>query len=274
METRWSWWARPADPQDPHASGPAAVLVNGDEQAGSRGVRPFLTMAPSPAADAEENGNVIEAPTRLTALERSRDGRGHLATVQQLSASAARPVRDGDGKRTGNDEPRDHARGETARQRLDRRYHELLQEVRVAQTAVQILLAFLLTLSFTPKFATLTDLQQNLYVVTLVLGTATTALLTAPAAFHRVVFRRQMKRQLVRAAHRYTVCGFALLLLAKGCALLLILDVVVGNTVAVRITAAVMMWFVLCWVAVPYWFRLKHREQHPVASVQPSGAPR
>jgi hypothetical protein len=44
------------------------------------------------------------------------------------------------------------ARGETPLQRLDRAYAELLQEIRVAQTGVQILLAFLLTIAFTPRF--------------------------------------------------------------------------------------------------------------------------
>jgi hypothetical protein len=40
------------------------------------------------------------------------------------------------------------ARGETPMQRADRAYAEILQEVRVAQTGVQILFAFLLALAF------------------------------------------------------------------------------------------------------------------------------
>jgi hypothetical protein len=38
-------------------------------------------------------------------------------------------------------------------QRADRDFHELLQELRVTQTGVQVLFAFLLRLSFTPRFA-------------------------------------------------------------------------------------------------------------------------
>src|SRR5262249_5363915 len=64
------------------------------------------------------------------------------------------------------------ARGETPLQRADRAYGEILQEVRVAQTGVQILFAFLLTLAFTSRFASITQFQRNAYVVTLMLCAA------------------------------------------------------------------------------------------------------
>jgi hypothetical protein len=46
-------------------------------------------------------------------------------------------------------------RSETPLKRADRNFAELLQELRVAQTGVQILFAFLLGLAFTNRFATL-----------------------------------------------------------------------------------------------------------------------
>jgi Family of unknown function (DUF6328) len=339
MDNRWSWWTRPAHLQDPAAPSNDAVPATEDEHTGSRGIRPYLAMAPSLADDVDEADETREVDnshehdketaakpnTNVSTIDRQRN-EWAWANIQHLDLPAAHIPFNGinglngaDGAHEGNgtngangangangfhevhegngahglkgvkgikgvkgvkgvkglggliekDTADKHA-GETPRQRLDRRYHELLQEVRVAQTAVQILLGFLLTLSFTPRFAILDPVQRNLYIVTLVIGTAATALLTAPAAFHRVVFRDEMKRQLVRAAHRYTVAGFVLLLLAMGCALLLILDVVVGSTSALRITSAVMMWFVLCWIAVPYWFRLRHREQ-PASSSHAAG---
>src|SRR5919109_4246444 len=79
------------------------------------------------------------------------------------------------------------ARGETPMQRADRAYGEILQEVRVAQTGVQILFAFLLALAFQARFAAITDFQRGVYVVTLMLCAAATALLIAPAAIHRVI---------------------------------------------------------------------------------------
>ena len=44
-------------------------------------------------------------------------------------------------------------RGERPLERADRNMIEMLQELRVAQTGVQILFAFLLSLSFTERFA-------------------------------------------------------------------------------------------------------------------------
>ncbi|WP_043723048.1 DUF6328 family protein, partial [Kutzneria sp. 744] len=73
------------------------------------------------------------------------------------------------------------ARGETPTQRLDRNYAELLQEIRVAQTGVQLLLAFLLSLAFTPRFGALGEFDRGAFVASLVLGAAATALLIAPA---------------------------------------------------------------------------------------------
>ena len=80
-----------------------------------------------------------------------------------------------------HDEWNADARGETPLQRADRAYGEILQEVRVAQTGVQILFAFLLTLAFTSRFATITAFQKHIYVLTLMLTAGATALLIAPA---------------------------------------------------------------------------------------------
>jgi len=150
------------------------------------------------------------------------------------------------------------ARRETPTQRLDRNYAEILQEVRVAQTGVQLLLAFLLTVAFTPRFLTLTGFERGAYIGALVLGAAANALLIAPAAFHRLVFQRRLKRQLVRASNRFALFGLALLMLSISCALLLILSVTVGSALAVWITAGALGWFGLWWYAVPLWSRAKH----------------
>ena len=79
-------------------------------------------------------------------------------------------------------------RGERPLERADRNMIEMLQELRVAQTGVQILFAFLLSLSFTERFADIDDFQQWTYVVTLLLTALTTGLLVAPAAIHRMLF--------------------------------------------------------------------------------------
>ncbi|HEY7265162.1 MAG TPA: DUF6328 family protein, partial [Trebonia sp.] len=62
---------------------------------------------------------------------------------------------------------RDHDEWNTAErdekplQRADRAYGEILQELRVAQTGVQILFAFLLALAFQARFGGITSFQRG-----------------------------------------------------------------------------------------------------------------
>lgn len=140
--------------------------------------------------------------------------------------------------------------GEGPLERADRNMVEMLQELRVAQTGVQILFAFLLSLSFTDRFARIDEVQRWIYVVTLLLTTLTTGLLVAPAAVHRILFGRHVKRAVVRIGQRLFVAGLVALALTLTGALLLVLDVTIGRALAVPITAVVGvvlggLWFVL-----------------------------
>src|SRR3954454_6386501 len=93
-----------------------------------------------------------------------------------------------------NDAPRT-VRRETALERDDRNFAELRQELRVTQTGVQMLFAFLLTLAFTDRFGSLDEVQRGTYVATLLLAVVAAALFTAPEALHRGLFRRGAKRR-------------------------------------------------------------------------------
>ena len=81
-------------------------------------------------------------------------------------------------------------RDETEAERLDRNWIELLQELRVTQTGVQILLAFLLTLPFQPRFVELDPSMVTVYLVAVSLGTLATFMIVAPVTAHRMLFRR------------------------------------------------------------------------------------
>jgi hypothetical protein len=149
------------------------------------------------------------------------------------------------------------ARGETASQRLDRNLSELLQEVRVAQVGVQLLLTFLFAAAFTPRFVDFSAVQQGMYTVALVLSAASTGLLMAPVSFHRMVFRRRLKRELVLMSNRMVFFGLMLLILALAAAVLLVTDVTMGLTSAVWVTAGVVSWFGLWWYVLPLRCRLR-----------------
>src|SRR5215213_5122205 len=100
-------------------------------------------------------------------------------------------------------------RNETALERTDRHLAELMQEVRVAQTGVQVLFGFLLTVPLTARFSTVGTSGRITYVATLVFAGAAALLLIAPTSHHRVLFRCGDKPHLVRMANRYAIAGLA-----------------------------------------------------------------
>jgi small-conductance mechanosensitive channel len=148
-------------------------------------------------------------------------------------------------------------REESPEERADRRWTELLQEVRVAQTGVQILFGFLLTVVFQPRFADLPQADRVIYLTTVFLGAAATGSLIAPVALHRMLTGRRVKPQTVEWAARLTVTGLVLLLCTMAAALLLILRVVLDNTLALWLVTPLVLWFVLCWFVLPLWARMR-----------------
>ncbi|MFC8197791.1 DUF6328 family protein [Streptomyces sp. NPDC060006] len=148
-----------------------------------------------------------------------------------------------------------HEQSETPAERVNRRWNELLQETRVAQTGVQILFGFLLSVAFTPGFQDLGTIDRTIYVVTVVLGAAATGSLIAPVSIHRFLSGQRMKEELVETAHRLMMFGMVLLALTIGSTLLLILRVVLPGILAEILVAGVMLYFGVCWYALPLWLR-------------------
>lgn len=149
----------------------------------------------------------------------------------------------------------DRGRHETGEERADRRWADLLQELRVAQTGVQILFGFLLTVVFQQRFTQLSDTDRHIYVVTVVLGAATTGALIGPVSMHRLLTGRRLKAETVVWASRLTVLGLVLLLCAMASSLLLILRVAIHDSGAAWLVGAMVVWFLLCWFVLPLWAR-------------------
>ena len=149
-------------------------------------------------------------------------------------------------------------------QRADRNMIEMLQELRVAQTGVQILFAFLLSLSFTERFGSIDTVQRWTYIVTLLLTAITTGLLVAPAAIHRMLFGRGVKAATVEIGHRLFVLGLAALAGTLVGAVLLVLDVTAGRQFAVPVAAIFAVFLVALWFVLPLPVRRRNdRETAP-----------
>ncbi|MFF0413553.1 DUF6328 family protein [Kitasatospora sp. NPDC004745] len=136
--------------------------------------------------------------------------------------------------------------------RADRRLVELMQELRVLQTGVQIVFAFMLGVAFTPRFVELTDAQQDIYVTTLLLAVIASAVLATPVALHRGLFHHPGKARIVRISAHIAQLGLLLLACALTGAVLLVLDVVLGTAVAVAMACVVALIFAGLWFVLPW----------------------
>src|SRR6478752_8739976 len=96
----------------------------------------------------------------------------------------------------------ERARNESPMQRLDRNWADLLQELRVVQTGVQLLTGFLLTLPFQARFGQLSGYEQTIYLITVALAVAATGFLIAPVSLHRKLFRQHAQELMVTVSHR------------------------------------------------------------------------
>ncbi len=146
---------------------------------------------------------------------------------------------------------RPYSRDESQAERLDRNYAELLQELRVAQTGVQILFAFLLTIAFQQRFATIDAFQRGVYVTTLVAAAIAAVLLIGPVAAHRLLFGLRLKDELVTFTGRLATGGLVFLVIAMLGAVLLIVDVVLNALAAGIVTASIGVLVLWLWYLVP-----------------------
>lgn len=97
---------------------------------------------------------------------------------------------------------RSDGRNESANERADRNWDELMQELRVMQTGTQVLSGFLLAVAFQPRFTEMDQLQGALYIVLVVLAALATILSLTPVGLHRMLFGTRRKPELVRFASR------------------------------------------------------------------------
>ena len=148
---------------------------------------------------------------------------------------------------------------EDEKERVDRELMELVQELRVALTGVQILFAFLLTVPFTQRFAQVTELQKYVYFTTLLCAAGAVALLIAPSAQHRILFRRHQKEKLLKAANSQTIAGLGFLALSMTGVVLLITDLLFKTATVAVVTAGVALAFATLWYAVPLARRVQRR---------------
>ena len=149
-------------------------------------------------------------------------------------------------------------RNETLLERYDRNLVELLQEVRVVQTGVQVLFAFLLTAPLATRFPVLSGFEKMTYFVTLLATGAAAVLLIAPTAYHRVLFRLGDKEHLLIVANRLTLAGLVCVAVSMIGALTLVTDLLFGSDLTVVATASAAALACLWWWCLAPLLRRRH----------------
>ena len=156
-----------------------------------------------------------------------------------------------------DDRSRDRDNDESKTERINRNWNELLQELRVTQTGVQLLAGFLLTLPFQDRFSDLSTGQEVDYLLVVALAMTSTGLLIAPVSFHRAVFRKQEREWLVLAAHWSARAGLALMSVAMSGVVWLVFSVVVGTTAAWVASGLMALFLAGLWFFVPLTARVQ-----------------
>lgn len=150
-------------------------------------------------------------------------------------------------------------RDESANQRMDRNWNELLQELRVTQTGTQVLTGFLLAVAFQPTFAELRPPQLAVYLTLVGVAVVTTAIALTPVILHRTLFRRGLKHTVVQWGHGFLVAALVGVALVLVGTVVLIFDVALGPPWA-AVAGATMASLVIFCALVP-WILRRHPKQ-------------
>jgi hypothetical protein len=146
------------------------------------------------------------------------------------------------------------SRDESRDQTLDRNWNDLLQELRITQTGLQLISGFLLTLPFTQVFVDLDRAQRGLYLGLVAVASLSVGLNLTPVMVHRRVFGKRVKDRVVGLGHvvsQLVIAGVALLVVGTAT---LIFSVVMTWTAGVLVAVSLSVVFTGLLVLLPSRF--------------------
>ncbi|CAM5439302.1 DUF6328 family protein [Leifsonia shinshuensis] len=165
-------------------------------------------------------------------------------------------------------------RPESATQRADRNWNEILQELRVTQTGTQLISGFLLAIAFQQRFGTLDAFQVGFYLVLVLLAAGATGLGLAPVALHRQLFRHHEKAQTVAIANRLLKITLALVALLTSGVVSFVFDVTLGPTAAILAGCGILLVLALLLLVFPARVLSRLRRRADADRPPVPGAPR
>ncbi len=157
--------------------------------------------------------------------------------------------------------PQPQVDSESVDEKQDRQLIELLNELRVALPGVQMLLAFMLVVPFSQRFALLGGRQRDLFYVSFVSTALASVCFITPASFHRIIWERGMKGRLLHVSSGLVIAGTVFLGVAITCVAALLTSFLYSSAAAVAAAAGIAAAIVVLWYALPLWLRMRHRRR-------------
>lgn len=135
--------------------------------------------------------------------------------------------------------------------RLDRELNELLQELRVVQGGILLVIGFLLVVAFSAGFQRITDFQKLTYFVTLVVTGSSAIVVVAPVVHHRLAFRRRDKERVVVRGNLMVLVSIGLVALSILGILVLVTDLLWPGWVVITFALLYALLVAALWVVLP-----------------------
>ena len=129
----------------------------------------------------------------------------------------------------------------------------MLDECRMVLPGVQALFGFQLIAVFNSAFAEdLSEFEQRLHLLSIVLVAIAIALVMTPAAYHRQTSPNEVSSVLVRLGGRFLLGSMLSLMIGIGLDFYLIARLILGDElIAVCISIALVAFFSGCWFVLP-----------------------
>lgn len=135
--------------------------------------------------------------------------------------------------------------------RLDRELNELLQELRVVQGGVLLLVGFLLVIAFSARFAEVTDFEKVVYYLTLIVTGLSAIIVVGPVVHHRLAFRKHDKERVITRGNAAVLTATGLAGLSILGILVLVTDLLFPIWVTVTMAVLTLGFVALTWFVLP-----------------------
>jgi hypothetical protein len=150
--------------------------------------------------------------------------------------------------------------GKKERVSLDSAAKHILEECRMVLPGIQALFGFQLIAVFNEGFGEkLSEGEQTLHLIAILLVTAAIALVMAPAAVHRQTQQREVSERFIWLSSRLVLAGMAPLVIGLSLEIYIVSRVIVEEAWIAAISAiGAFVLFVVLWIGLPRSERAKH----------------